>query len=579
MIDPNDMADQHQRQPDRHEPAPESHAREPQLVGASGANRLLEMQSTAGNQSVIHFLDYAQAKLAVGAADDPLEHEADRVADEVVRSLRRSSTASAVGSGLDHTARLGVRRVPLRSTVGAEGGAVEPDVEHAISSARGAGRPLSDTVRRQMEGAFGADLGGVRIHTGTASARLNRKLQARAFTVGSDIFFDGTAPDTSSAGGQHLLAHELAHTVQQGAVDSVQRTPAIIQRKRKTDAQLLKGELPPIGDPDRARAIKLRIQAGNQRRAAEKKQQTMLGWLGSWLPGSFSYSAAKEEDDDDDDDGGPGFESAELASGEGGASVAEVELGDQEPEEEDEPANNPFAPSEIVIQLAHGSIEHKDTRVGDVKAKGAIKATGGGAIRGEGSASVEGSKGKAAAELKVLRDADGMEGDGKVEFLIGGTGERKSGTLAWDIAGGTVEGDGQLEGFAGAKGELSAKGKVNTATGEFSAKGKAGGMVGMGTEGTVNVRIKTGEKDLGSVEGKLGMHYGVGGEIFGTIEFKGSTLTFSSGGKLVAGMGFSYAYKVEMNTQALLEVGAGWTSALWNWMTDTEGLTEEDFWL
>jgi len=34
-----------------------------------------------------------------------------------------------------------------------------------------------------------------------------------------------------------------------------------------------------------------------------------------------------------------------------------------------------------------------------------------------------------------------------------------------------------------------------------------------------------------------------------------------------------------MNTQALLEVGAGWTSALWNWMTDTEGLTEEDFWL
>jgi hypothetical protein len=75
------------------------------------------------------------------------------------------------------------------------------------------------------------------------------------------------------------------------------------------------------------------------------------------------------------------------------------------------------------------------------------------------------------------------------------------------------------------------------------------------------------------------MHYGVGGEIFGTIEFRGSTLTFSSGGKLVAGLGFSYAYKVEMNTQALLEVGTGWTAALWNWMTDTEGMSEEDFWV
>ncbi len=552
-------------------------AKESASVAPQGPAGVLQLQSTAGNQAVIRFLDAAQAKLAVGSVDDPLEHEADRVADEVVRSLRAPSSVAD-----DRASRLSVRRMPQPSAVESDGGSVEPDVERAITSARGAGQPLSDDSRVQMESAFGVDLTNVRVHTGAASAKLNRKLQAKAFTVGSDIFFGGAVPDASTASGQHLLAHELAHTVQQGAVDSVQRTPAstIIQRKKK-DAELLKGELPPIGDPDRARAIRLRIAAGNKRRAEEKKQSTMLGWLGSWIPGSWSYSAAKEDEDGDDEDegGGPGYEDAELASGEGGSSVAEVEFGDQEPEEEDEPANNPFAPSEIVIQLTEGSVERKGTSVGDVKAKGAIKTTGSGAIKGEGSASVEGSKGKAAAELKVLRDAEGMEGEGKVEFLIGGTGERKSGTLAWDIAGGRVEGDGQLEGFAGVKGSLEAKGKVNTETGEYSAKGKAGGMVGMGTEGTVTVRIKTGEKNLGTVEGKLGMHYGVGGEIFGTIEFKGSTLTFSSGGKLVAGLGFSYAYKVEMNTQALLEVGSGWTAALWNWMTDTEGMTEEDFWV
>src|SRR3954454_2029823 len=72
-----------------------------------GAQGVLQLQATAGNQSVIRFLDVAQAKLTVGAVDDPLEHEADRVADAVVRSLRAPSTV-----GIDHVSRLTVRRMP-----------------------------------------------------------------------------------------------------------------------------------------------------------------------------------------------------------------------------------------------------------------------------------------------------------------------------------------------------------------------------------------------------------------------------------------------------------------------------------
>jgi hypothetical protein len=333
-----------------------------------------------------------------------------------------------------------------------------------------------------------------------------------------------------------------------------------------------------VGDPQYHRAIKLRMQAGNKRRSDEQSSGGILGTLWSWLPGSLSYSAPTDEVEEDD--GGPiGYGSSELATGEGGGSIAEVEFGDQEPEAEPEGLKNPLGLSEIEIQLKEGSLERKGTRVGDVNAKGGVKGTGSGDLKLEGSGSVEGSKGKANAEMKLLRDANGMEGEGKVEFVLGATGEKKSGTLAWDILGMRLEGDGALEGFGGVKGGVEGKGKYDTSTGEFSGKGKLGGMVGMGTEGTVRVKLKTGDSNLGTVEGKLGLHYGFGGEIFGTIEFKGGTLTFSSGGKVSAGIGGSFSYKVELNTQALVDVSASWLSSLWDWMSDTEGMSEEDFWL
>ena len=190
------------------------------------------MQASAGNQAVISFLNQAQTKLEVGAANDPLEAEADRLADRVVRSLGTSSSEPTreVAEG---ASTLDVRRAAEPSDVGPEGGEIEPEVERAIHSARGTGRPLQDGVRQDMEGAFGADLSGVRIHTGSQSDVLNRKLQARAFTVGTDIFFRGSAPDTSTSPGQHLLAHELAHTVQQRAVPIVQRDTVLTGEQKQ----------------------------------------------------------------------------------------------------------------------------------------------------------------------------------------------------------------------------------------------------------------------------------------------------------------------------------------------------------
>ncbi|TMC55582.1 MAG: DUF4157 domain-containing protein [Chloroflexi bacterium] len=76
-----------------------------------------------------------------------------------------------------------------------------------------------------METHFGADLSGVRVHADGEAQTLNRELDAQAFTVGSDIFFDEGKFSPSSSEGQGLLAHELTHVGQQGGfgAQAVQR--------------------------------------------------------------------------------------------------------------------------------------------------------------------------------------------------------------------------------------------------------------------------------------------------------------------------------------------------------------------
>ena len=88
-------------------------------------------------------------------------------------------------------------------------------MESAIQRNRSGGQALGDGVRSSMEQAFGADFGGVKVHTDTESDSLNQSLQARAFTTGQDIFFRQGEYQPESSQGTELLAHELTHVVQQ----------------------------------------------------------------------------------------------------------------------------------------------------------------------------------------------------------------------------------------------------------------------------------------------------------------------------------------------------------------------------
>jgi len=89
------------------------------------------------------------------------------------------------------------------------------EVESRIERSKGGGHSLDSQVQGKMESAFGANFGGVRVHTDSEADSLNRSLEARAFTTGQDIYFRQGEYRPESSHGRELLAHELTHVVQQ----------------------------------------------------------------------------------------------------------------------------------------------------------------------------------------------------------------------------------------------------------------------------------------------------------------------------------------------------------------------------
>jgi Domain of unknown function (DUF4157) len=101
---------------------------------------------------------------------------------------------------------------------------VAEGAEHVVTGASfSTGSALPETLMRKFEGSLGADLSGVRVHTGSESVAANDAVGAKAYTLGTDIHFGAGQYDPSSPSGEHLLAHEVAHTVQQsGGASRVQ---------------------------------------------------------------------------------------------------------------------------------------------------------------------------------------------------------------------------------------------------------------------------------------------------------------------------------------------------------------------
>ncbi|WP_148716385.1 eCIS core domain-containing protein [Chitinolyticbacter meiyuanensis] len=159
-----------------------------------------------------------QAKGAqVDAPDSHFEREADRVAEQVVAQL------SGVPGSKPAITPLGDTRIQRKCGCEEQGGALAqrkpgaiPRTAHQVPLNPDGGAPMSGGLRGAMERAFGEDFSGVRLHHDGEADAMSRNLGARAFTVGSHVYFANGEYAPSSPEGQRLLAHELTHVVQQG---------------------------------------------------------------------------------------------------------------------------------------------------------------------------------------------------------------------------------------------------------------------------------------------------------------------------------------------------------------------------
>jgi outer membrane protein OmpA-like peptidoglycan-associated protein len=160
-----------------------------------------------------------QRKLALGRVDDPLEDEADRIADRVMRmpDPEISTTSAPLQISRKCAACEEDETVRKKPAGKAEIAATEaPGTVREIL--RSSGRPLDASSLAYFEPRFGRDFSGVRVHTGVAAERSAHDVNAHAYTVGPHIVFGAGrfAPKTEE--GRRLIAHELAHVVQQGGL-------------------------------------------------------------------------------------------------------------------------------------------------------------------------------------------------------------------------------------------------------------------------------------------------------------------------------------------------------------------------
>jgi outer membrane protein OmpA-like peptidoglycan-associated protein len=209
-----------------------------------------------------------QRKLSIGKSSDPLELEADRTADLVMRMpagspappavranscssslLRKCScggTCNSCSSEYDDSRYNHAGHGLQRMAAGPISASEAPPVVHEVL--RSSGQPLDHATRAFFEPRFGRDFSNVRIHTGTRAAASARQVNALAYTVGNDVAFGSAQFAPTTGRGQHLLAHELAHVVQQSR--STLR-PSALRRAENPYAPTPAKDQSPVSKPAR----------------------------------------------------------------------------------------------------------------------------------------------------------------------------------------------------------------------------------------------------------------------------------------------------------------------------------------
>jgi hypothetical protein len=194
---------------------PPDRKNQPQSESALGTSRL----------SVI-----VQPKLVVGPVNDPLEREADCVADQVMAMPAQISVGGT-----------NPRIQPFSSSSASEAlaGVASASVNRALA---GSGTALHPTLQQDMERRFGYDFSRVRIYADGEAGRSAEDMNAQAYTVGHRVVFAPGRFVPRTAHGLRLLSHELTHVVQQsggsGGAGVRERPPCAVQRQPDPDIDL-----------------------------------------------------------------------------------------------------------------------------------------------------------------------------------------------------------------------------------------------------------------------------------------------------------------------------------------------------
>lgn len=192
-----------------------------------------------------------QKKLTIGASNDPLEQEADRVADQVLAA----PISTQVNQSTPRIQRLSTNTVEASNT---SNNTAPASVDSVLASS---GRPLEPSIKNDMSQRFGHDFNRVRLHSGVAAEQSARDVNANAYTVGNNIIFGAGqyAPRTNQ--GKRLLAHELTHVVQQSASmesplqrDAINNAPPDLSNEKVKPADKVVANQPQ-NEPELAKVI------------------------------------------------------------------------------------------------------------------------------------------------------------------------------------------------------------------------------------------------------------------------------------------------------------------------------------
>ncbi|HEX2396227.1 MAG TPA: DUF4157 domain-containing protein, partial [Bacteroidales bacterium] len=165
---------------------------------------------------------HIQTKLTVNKPGDRFEQEADSVADKVMR-IHSEHPAINRSTELMPFSPSNVYRETESHTTDVDYNTLS-HIEPELRTSKGGGEPLPADTNSFMSHSIGADFSPVRVHTNTKAASMSQSLHAHAFTHGNDIYFNSGMYNPGSSSGKKLIAHELSHVVQQGAVNRIQRS-------------------------------------------------------------------------------------------------------------------------------------------------------------------------------------------------------------------------------------------------------------------------------------------------------------------------------------------------------------------